>query len=82
MLLDIPAQLGLASGSARQDGPRKRATSVNHEHRKEKTPPDAFAFALFAHKVHAVVPITGADEREAVLPESEPSQERSPTVFV
>ena len=54
-----------------------------HEHViQEKSQPDAFAFAVFAHHVHAVVPVTGADERQAVLATSEAPQDGSHTVFV
>ena len=38
---------------------------------QEKAQPDAFAPALLAHQVHAVVPVAGADERQAVLAESQ-----------
>ena len=54
-----------------------------HEHFiKEKSQPDAFAFAVFAHPVHAVVPVTGADERQAMLTKRETLQNGSHTVFV
>ena len=43
-----------------------------HEHFiKEESQPDAFALAVFAHKIHAVVPVAGADERQAMLPKSQ-----------
>ena len=38
-----------------------------HKHfTKEKAQPDAFTFAVFADHVHAVVPIAGSDQRQAV----------------
>ena len=37
---------------------------------------------MFADHVHPVVPVTGADEWEAVLPTCEASQNGSHTVFV
>ena len=57
--------------------------SEAHEHFiKEKSQPDAFAFALFAHQIHAVVPVTGAHERQAVLTEFETVQDGPDTVIV
>src|SRR4029078_1770138 len=54
-----------------------------HEHViQEKSQPDAFASAVFADHVQAVVPVTGADEWEAVLPTSEALQNGSHAVFI
>jgi hypothetical protein len=49
---------------------------------KEKSQPDAFAFALLAHQVHAVVPVTGTDKRQAVFTKAEAPQDSPETVFV
>ena len=38
---------------------------------KEKPQPDAFAFAVLAYQVHAVIPVAGTNERQAVLTKSE-----------
>ena len=60
-----------------------RNLSEAHEHFvQEKSQPHAFAFAVFAHQVHAVVPVTGADERQPVLTEFEAVHDGSDTVFV
>src|SRR5918992_1367100 len=57
--------------------------SEPHEHVvQEKSQPDAFAFSADAHHVHAVVPVPGADQWEAVLAECEAPQDGSHTVFV
>ena len=34
---------------------------------QEPAEPDAFAAAVFADAIHAVVPVAGADQRQAVL---------------
>jgi hypothetical protein len=53
-----------------------------HEHLvEEESEPDAFAFAL-AHQVHAVVPVAGAHERQAVLAEPQAVQDGAHAVFV
>ena len=49
---------------------------------QEKSEPDAFALAVLAHQVHAVVPITRADERQAVLAAAEAPQNGPHTVIV
>ena len=86
MLLDILAQLSrfaLATFSEGQVTTQACHLRELHEHViQEKSQPDAFASALFADHVHAVVPVTGADEREAVLPACEALQNGSHTVFV
>src|SRR5512144_2307683 len=54
-----------------------------HEHFiKEKSEPNAFTLAVLAHQVHAIVPITRADERQAVLAAAKASQNGSHTVIV
>ncbi len=43
-----------------------------HEHVIEEKPqPNAFAFTLRAHPVHAVVPVAGTHERQAVSAKAE-----------
>src|SRR5512143_1832909 len=55
----------------------------SHKHFiKEKSEPDAFSLAVPAHEVHAVVPITRADERQAVLAAGEAPQNGPHTVIV
>ena len=49
---------------------------------KEKAQPDAFPFAVFAHQVHAVIPVAGAHERQAVLTKSEGPKDGSHTVVI
>ncbi len=49
---------------------------------QEKSQPDTFASALSADHVHPVVPVTGADERQAVLPACEAVQDGSHTMVV
>src|SRR3990170_7371221 len=71
ILLDIPAQLSRLSLAAFDKGQvTMQACNLSkpHEHFiKEESQPNAFAFAVFAHHVHAVVPITRADKRQTVL---------------
>src|SRR4030042_6564731 len=57
--------------------------SEPHEHFiKEESQPNAFAFAVFAHHVHAVVPITRADKRQTVLAKADASHDGPHTVIV
>src|SRR3990167_6560418 len=49
---------------------------------QEESQPDAFAFTVMAHQIHAVVPVTGAHERQAVLAPPESSLNGSHTVLV
>src|SRR5206468_9260470 len=44
--------------------------------------PDALAFALCAHQVHAVVPVAGAHERQAMLAEAQPVIDRANAMFI
>jgi hypothetical protein len=50
--------------------------------KQEKGQPDAFAFAVLAHQIHAVVPVAGPDQRQAVRTESEPYDNGADTVLV
>ena len=49
---------------------------------KEKAQPDAFPFAMLTDHVHAIVPVSGADERQAALAEGESSQDRAHAVLI
>ena len=49
---------------------------------KEEPQPDTFAFTVFAHKVHSVVPITRSDKRQTVLAESEAIEYGPHAMFV
>ncbi len=86
MLLDILAHVrrfALTTFSEGQVTTQACNLRKLHEHViQEKSQPDALAFALFADHVHAVVPVTGADEWKAVLPTCEALQNGSHTVFV
>ena len=52
-----------AGGLAARGGERRESRQRRVE---EPAEPNAFAFALFADAVHAVVPVAGADERKSV----------------
>ena len=86
MFLEIPAQLSRLPLAAFNKG--YVAPCVGHlgearEHViQEKPEPHAFAFAVLAHQVHAVVPVAGADERQTVLTEVEAVQNRTDTMVV
>src|SRR3990170_931118 len=71
ILLDIPAQLSrlpLAAFDKGQVTMQACNFSEPHEHViKEEPQPNAFAFTVFTHHIHAVVPITRANERQAML---------------
>jgi len=86
MLLDIPAQITRFSPTAFGEGQITMQVcyfNETHEHFiEEKCEPDAFAFAVFPHHVHAVIPVTGADERQAMFPKSEAPQDSSDAVIV
>ena len=49
---------------------------------QEEAQPDAFALALIAHQVHAVVPVAGADQRQAVLAEAQAVPDGAHAVLV
>ena len=49
---------------------------------QEKSQPDAFALAVFTHQVHAIIPITGADQGQTVFASLEPSHDRLHTVVI
>ena len=49
---------------------------------KEESQPYAFALAMFTHPVHAVVPVTRADKRQAMLAEAEASHDGPHTVII
>src|SRR3989304_6156196 len=86
MLLDVPAHLRRLLPATLDEG-RITMHAGNltepHEHFiQEKTQPDALALAVHAYNVHAVVPVTGADERQAVHAERETAQDGAHTVLV
>ena len=66
MLLDVPAQvirLCLAPFSKGQiAAPAGNLGELPEHIIQEKAQPDAFAFPLGAHHIHAVVPVAGAHE--------------------
>ena len=49
---------------------------------KEEPQPNTFAYAFFPHNVHAVVPITRADERQAACAKADAPQDGTHTVIV
>ena len=49
---------------------------------KEESQPYAFSLAMFAHPVHAVVPVTGADKRQAMPAKAEASHDGPYTVVI
>ena len=76
--------LSASQRSAKEGSPcsaRKHGELLEH-FTQEEGQPDAFAFAVPAHQIHAVVPVTGPDERQAVLAESESSVDGADTVLV
>ena len=86
MLLDILAQLCRLL-LAELDESRVAMQLCNgfelHEHvMEEKTEPDAFAFTLRADFVHAVVPVAGAHQRQAVFAKAQAPFYRSHTMLV
>ena len=47
----------------------------SHEHVvKKECQPDAFAFAILAHEIHSVIPVSGTHEWKTVLTESKSPQ--------
>src|SRR3990167_665413 len=86
ILLDIPAQLSRLPPAAFDKGQvAMQACNLSepHEHFiKEEPQPNAFAFAVFAHHVHAVVPITRADKRQTVLAKAEAPHDSPHTVII
>jgi hypothetical protein len=62
-----------------------RAGNLNEAHEyltEKKSQPRAFAPALFAHPVHALVPVAGAHKRQAAVTIIETVQDGSDTVIV
>ena len=49
---------------------------------KEESQPYAFTFAMLTHPVHAVVPVTGADKRQAMPAKAEASHDGPHTVII
>ena len=49
---------------------------------QEEAQPHAFAFALCADHVHAVIPVAGADERQAAFAETQTFHDGAHTVLV
>ena len=86
MRFDIAAQPGRLPGATLGEGHitlRPGHLGEPREHFiKEKTQPDAFPFALGAHQVHAVIPVAGAHERQAVFTKAEGPQDGSHTVVI
>jgi len=71
MLFDIPAKLARilpALFTERLIIMEECNLSESHKHvKEEEREPDAFALAVFAYHIHTVVPVTGTDERQAVV---------------
>src|SRR3989338_5522577 len=86
ILFDIPAllsRLPLAAFDKGQVTMQACNFSEPHEHFiKEESQPNAFAFAVFAHHVHAVVPITRADKRQTVLAKAAAPHDGPHTVII
>src|SRR4030042_186853 len=86
MRLDVPAHLSRLCLALFGEGviaaPAGNLTELHKHIIQEKAQPDAFAFPLCAHHVHAVVPVAGAHERQSVLAIIETSQDGSYTVFI
>ena len=86
MLLDILAQLRrfrLTAFRERHIAARCAPLSELHEHVvKEEAQPDAFAFAMLADQIHAVVPVAGAHQRQAVLADVQAVHDRAHAVLV
>ena len=84
--LDILAQLCRLFLAARGEGAvaaHARKLGELHQHViQEETQPHAFAFAVCANHVHAVVPVTCADERQAALAEAQTSEDGAHAVLI
>src|SRR5574341_496718 len=86
ILLDILAHVSRLPPATFGEGyvtvPVGNLSEPHEDFIQEKPQPDTFACAVLPHNVHAVVPVTGADERQAVLTKSEAPQNGAHTVFV
>ena len=49
---------------------------------KEESQPDALAFALFTHEVHAVIPVAGTHQEQAMRTHAETSQDGSDAIVI
>jgi hypothetical protein len=71
MLLDVTAELPCLALTAFSEGEIPlHARDLGEPHKyviEEEREPDTFAFTFFTHHVHAVVPVTGTDERQAMF---------------
>ena len=86
MFFETPAQCGRLPMAAFDKGyvaaPGSQLGKVHEHVIKEKAEPDALAPAVFAHQVQAVVPVAGADERQAVVAEFEAVQDGPDAMLV
>ncbi len=86
MLLDILAQLKPGHFATFGEGGltlQARHRRELREHRvQEESQPNAFTFTVITHQIHAIVPVTGAHQRQAVFAQPESSLNRSHTMLV
>ena len=86
VLLDILSKLRrFVQATFREQGAATHMCDIREpqEHFvKKETQPDAFAFAVFTHEVHAVVPVTGAHERKTMFTKSKSTQDGAHTMIV
>src|SRR5439155_307004 len=78
-----PRAMLLVAGRARLVAAGLAAAQEGAQHGvEEEAHPHALALAVAAHPVHAVVPVTGAEQRQAVPPAGERSFDRAAAVLV
>ena len=77
-----PPRLGAAAlGEGIVAARRAEGREVEEHGMEEEAEPDALAPSFAAHEVHAVVPIAGAHQRQAVLARRQAAVERAPAVL-
>ena len=86
VLLEALAQPGALALAARGEGgvaarTRERAELPQH-FAQEEAQPDALALAAHPHQIHAVVPVAGAHQRQAVRAEAQAVRDRAHAVLV
>ena len=62
--------------------PARQRRELAQHFAQEEPEPDAFAAALVPDAIHAVVPVAGADQRQAVRAVAQPMLNRSPRMLV
>ena len=86
VLLNVLLQLACLSEAMFRKGgvvaPARQFAKLRQHIVKEEGQPDTFAPPLLSHQVHAIIPVTAADQRKTVRAEPEPVLDSADTMLV